>query len=246
MFETLRSSLEGVFVEEMDTRGGAAADQSMSHHELASRLANQMRETLHHTQSSARHHLCNDGTIRSLDESLLENYRRLCRLLFRAAQAGAVRNDLVGESKPRILFVCRRDSGLFERLQSVAQEQRDSWICATIAADFRQLPIMARLFGPTHVVVEAIPGAAVWDQLEVVRSMPEGRRLNVIGVAAEERVGDDEKSGRQILEERGVESIVGAGSDLPQMLSERISGPATRSQSAAVPDAGVESASAGL
>ena len=226
MFETLRSSLEGVFVEEMDTRAGAAADQALSHSDLAERLARQMREALRQTQSGARHHLCSDGSIRSLDESLLDTYRRLCRLLFRAVQAGAVTNEMVTQHRPRVLFLCRRSSELFERLQSIAQERADDWICATISADFRQLPIMARLFGPTHVVVEAIPGAALWDQISILRGMPEGKRLSIIGVAAEGRGDGEEKSGREVLAAHGIESIVGAGSALPQVLGERIAPPA--------------------
>lgn len=221
MFETLRGALEGVFVEEGDTRAGAAADEAMSHHELAARLERQVRETLAQTESGSRYNLCSDGSIRSLDDSLLDAYRRFCRLLFRAAREGAMENELIGHNQPRVMIVCSRDGGLVERLQSIVQERRDDWACAMVVANYRQLPLMARVFGPTHLVVEAIPGAAVWDQLDVVRRMPEGRRLRMIGVAAETGDGGD----RELLERHGVASVVGAGASLPQSLAQQIQGP---------------------
>jgi len=245
MFEALRGSLEGVFVEEMDTRAGAATDQALSHSDLAERLARQVREALRQTQSGARHHLCSDGSIRSVDESLFDIYRRLCRLMFRAVQAGAVEDEVVAQNKPRVLIVCRRTSELFERLQSIAQERADEWICATISADFRQLPIMGRLYGPSHIVVEAIPGTALWDQIETLRGLPEGKRLNIIGVAAEERSDGQERSDREVLAAHGIASIVGAGAALPQALgdlitpspgaSRSISAPAAEGATAAAP-----------
>jgi hypothetical protein len=235
MFEALRGSLEGVFVEEMDTRAGAAADQALSHSELAERLARQMREALRQTQSGVRHHLCSDGSIRSLDESLFDTYRRLCRLMFRAVRAGAVHDEVVAQHKPRVLFVCRRTSELFERLQSIAQERADEWVCATIAADFRQLPIMARLFGPSHIVVEAIPGTALWDQMAILREMPEGKRASVVGVATEERGDGEESSEREVLAAHGVQTILGAGAALPQLLGERIAPTVGSGRSEAAP-----------
>ncbi len=242
MFETLRGSLEGVFVEEGDTRAGAAADESMAYRELAKRLERQVRETLGQTESGARYNLCNDGSIRSLDDSLLDAYRRFCRLLFRAARDGAMENELVGSSQPRVMFVCTEDGELVERLKSIAQERGDEWVTAIVASNYRQLPLMTRVFGPTHIVVEAIPGAAIWDQLELVRQLPEGRRVSVIGVAMEG--SRDGHSDRELLAERGVESVLGAGAALPQSLGEAIS-PASPRQ-VVRDDQSVESAAAPL
>ena len=45
----------------------------------------------------------------------------------------------------------------------------------SVASDFRQLPLMTRLYGPTHLVVETAQHAAIWDQLRLLRSLPEGR-----------------------------------------------------------------------
>lgn len=238
MFETLRSSLEGVFVEEGDTRSGAAADESMSYHELAARLERQVRETLSQTESGARFNLCNDGSIRSLDDSLLDAYRRFCRLLFRAARDGAMENELIGFNQPRVMFVCSRQGELIERLKSIAQERRDEWATAMIASDYRQLPLMTRIFGPTHLVVEAVPGAALWDQLEQVRKLPEGRKLQVIGVAVE-RSGArpaDRVSDRDLFAERNVATVLGAGAALPESLAEIVSPGVSRLSSRGEPE----------
>lgn len=226
MFETLRSSLEGVFVEEGDTRAGAAADESMSHHELAARLARQVRESLGQTESGARYNLCSDGSIRSLDDSLLDAYRRFCRLLFRAARDGAVQNEVVASNRPRVMFISACEGGLGERFKSIAQEKGDQWTTAMVVSDYRQLPIMTRVFGPTHIVVEAIRGAAAWDQLEIVSKLPEGRRVRVVGVAMEG--SRDGVSDREMLAERGVETVLGAGAALPQALAEVIAPSARR------------------
>ena len=221
MFETLRGSLEGVFVEEGDTRAGAAADESMSYHELAARLERQVRETLSQTESGARHNLCSDGSIRSLDDSLLDTYRRFCRLLFRAAREGAMENELIGNNQPRVMFVCAREGDLVERLKSIAQERGDDWASVLVASNYRQLPLMARIFGPTHLVVEATANVAVWDQLDLVRRLPEGRRVCFIGVAAE--ATGDGAGGRDTLAQRGIVRVLGDGASLPQALAQEIS-----------------------
>jgi CheY-like chemotaxis protein len=239
MFETLRSSLEGVFVEEGDTRAGAAADESMTYGELARRLERQVQETLAQTESGMRHNLCNDGSIRSLDDSLLDAFRRFCRLLFRAARDGAMENELLGLNQPRVMMVCSQDGELVERLKSIAQERGDEWATALVASNYRQLPLMARVFGPTHLIVEAIPGSAVWDQLELVRQLPEGRRSRIIGVAMEGS-RDGAPSDRELLADRGIETVLGAGAALPQSLAEAIS--PTPSKPARLEDEGAESA----
>ncbi len=238
MFETLRGSLEGVFVEEGDTRSGATADQSMAYRELAKRLERQVGETLAQTESGARYNLCSDGSIRSLDDSLLDAYRRFCRLLFRAARDGAMENELVGYNQPRVMFVCADDGPLLERFKSIAQERGEEWATAVVASNYRQMPLMVRVFGPTHIVVEAVPGAAVWDQLGLVRQLPEGRRLSVVGVAMEG--SRDGQSDRELLAERGVEVILGAGAALPQSLAEAVS--PTSSTASVRGDLGADSA----
>ena len=240
MFETLRSSLEGVFVEEGDTRAGAAADESMSHHELAARLARQVRESLSQTESGARYNLCSDGSIRSLDDSLLDAYRRFCRLLFRAARDGAVQNEVVASNRPRVMFISACEGGLGERFKSIAQEKGDQWTTAMVVSDYRQLPIMTRVFGPTHIVVEAIRGAAAWDQLEIVSKLPEGRRVRVVGVAMEG--SRDGVSDREMLAERGVETVLGAGAALPQALAEVIAPSARRDPLSRPSEQGVDAA----
>jgi hypothetical protein len=125
--------------------------------------------------------LCSDGSIRSLDETLLDTYRRVCRLLFRAAGSGAVASEVFRSSRPRVLFVCRRDGELFARLNTFREASSDCHVFA-ISADVRQLPIMTRLYGPTHLVVDSTYGSALWDQLRTVRSLPEGRQLAIIAV----------------------------------------------------------------
>ncbi len=221
MFETLRGSLEGVFVEEGDTRAGAAADESRSHSELADRLTRQLRETLDQTTSGARFNLCSDGSIRSLDDSLLDAYRRFCRLLFRASRDGALQNEVIRDNQPRVMFVCTQSGDLLERFKSIAQEKGEAWTTAMVCSDYRQLPLMTRVFGPSHIVVEAISASGAWDQLELVKQLPEGRRVGLIGVATEGT--RDGMSDRDVLAKHGVETVVGAGSALPQALDEAIS-----------------------
>ena len=227
MFETLRSSLEGVFVEEGDTRGGATADASRSHHELAARLEQQVRETLSQAEAGSRYNLCSDGSIRSLDDSLLDAFRRFCRLLFRAAGDGAVQNDLMTHNEPRVMFVCAESGELIERFKSIAQEKGDAWETALVSSSYRQLPLMARVFGPTHLVIEAVPGGAIWDQVEAVKQLPGAQRLKVIGVAVEgarEGISD-----REVFGTHEIDTVVGAGAALPHSLDLEISPSAGRS-----------------
>ena len=181
MFETLLAGLEGVYVEEIDTPAGAVADQARSYTDLAARLTRQLDEALQHAKSGARYGLCSDGSVQSLGDMLLDTYRRVCRLLFRAVTAGAVESELSGRSGVRVLVVRHPDGDPIEQLLAAANGG-GHWPVFSVASDFRQLPLMARLYGPTHLVVETAQHAALWDQLRLVRALPEGRRLQIVGV----------------------------------------------------------------
>lgn len=181
MFETLRSGLEGVYVEEVDTPGGAAADEAKSYTDLASALAQQLVETLAQAQTGAQFGLCSDGSIRSLDDTLHDTFRRVCRLLFRAVGAGAVENQMVSPTRPRVLVVCRTESDVWERL-ALLEAERSDWHVFAVCADVRQLAIMTRMYGPHHMVVDGAYGTALWDQLKVIRALPEGQRLHILGI----------------------------------------------------------------
>ncbi|MGH7787436.1 MAG: response regulator [Candidatus Binatia bacterium] len=208
VFETLRAGLEGVSVEEMDTPTGAAADQAQSYAQLASRLGVQLAEALRQAESGARYALCSDGSVRSLGDTLLDSYRRVCRLLFRAAAAGAV-DPGASDERPRVLVVCHRDSAVREPLERASREAVD-WHVLRVAADFRQLPMTARLYGPTHAIVDAGHGGALWDQIQVIRALPEGRRLQIIGVVPDGAAPPN----RERAEALGLSHVVEAGADL--------------------------------
>ncbi|MDX2167224.1 MAG: response regulator [Deltaproteobacteria bacterium] len=180
LLETLRAGLEGVFVEELDTPG-ALADRAQSYTELAARVREQLAEALRQAESGAPYALCDDGSIRSLGETLLDGYRRVCRLVFRAAAAGVLTDGSGDGARPRVLVACHKDSPVYASLARAVAEA-DDWLAVQVASDFRQLPMTVRLFAPTHVLVDAAPGGPVWDQLALVRRLPEGQRLQCIGV----------------------------------------------------------------
>jgi CheY-like chemotaxis protein len=229
MFETLRSGLEGVYVEEVDTTGGAAADEAKSYTDLASALAQQLVETLAQAQTGAQFGLCSDGSIRSLDDTLHDTFRRVCRLLFRAVGSGAVENqELVSPTRPRVLVVCRTDSELWERLSQMRGERSD-WHVFTVSADVRQLAIMTRLYGPRHIIVDAGYGPALWDQLKVVRALPEGQRVRMLGVthAQVESGASGAQPGADLLAALAVEVIEDPGYGLLQAVCSHIERPAS-------------------
>jgi len=183
LFETLRDGLEGVFVEELETPAGALADRAQSYTDLAARVRQQLGEALQQAESGAPYTLCDDGSIRSLGETLLDGYRRVCRLVFRAAAAGVLTPEPGDSARPRVLVACHHDSPVYASL-SRAVAEADDWQTLQVASDFRQLPATVRLFGPTHVLIDGAAGGPVWDQLALVRRLPEGQRLQCIGVLA--------------------------------------------------------------
>jgi hypothetical protein len=219
MFETLRAGLEGVYVEEVDTRAGALVDYAKSYTDLASQLTRQLGETLAQARSGLSFSLGSDGSLRSLDESLLDAYRRLCRLLFRAVTAGALQKEgLAG--RPRVLVACHCDSAMFESMQAVT---RDIDECHTlfVAERFRQLPMLVRLYGPTHLIVDVGHGGALLDQLKVIREMPEGKRLQIVAVTAsrDRQLG---LGGGTPLSELGIGAVIQDGPGLLLRLRERV------------------------
>lgn len=218
MFEALRASLEGVFVEEVDTPAGAAADQAKTYTDLIEQLSGELDETLRHTRSGARFTLYRDGSVRSLDETLLDVFRRSCRLLFRAVVAGAV----TGESTPnprRILVACHQGSRVHEQLRSMLAAHPD-WQVFVISSELRQLPMVVRLYGPTRLIAEVTGSGALWDQLRVVQRMPEARAMTVLGIAEPERLvvlGDGDGAG-PLLAERGVTRVWHSAFDVEREL----------------------------
>ncbi len=217
MFEALSAGLEGVYVEEVDTPAGAAADEAKSYTELVAQLTRQLGEALGQARSGTRYALCNDGSVRSLGDVLFDAYRRVCRLLFRAAAVGAV--DHAAPNPARVLVAVHRDSELFDGLRAMT-EQCGPEHSMLVSERFRQLPMVTRLYGPTHLVVEATGTGALWDQLRLVHAMPESRRLKVIGVT--QRTGVRPDGSRQLdataLEQRGIQTVIEHGPDLQQAL----------------------------
>jgi len=181
MLEALRGGLEGVYVEELDT-SGALADRARSYTDVATRLREQLGEALRQAESGASAALCEDGSIRSLADTLLDSYRRVCRLLFRAAASGALDAGAATAARPRVLIACHRDSPVYPALARAADEAGEDWIAVRVAADFRQLPMTVRLFGPTHVLVDAGRAGPAWQQVQLARRLPEGRRMQVVGL----------------------------------------------------------------
>lgn len=180
IFETLRAGLEGVHVEEAETSAGASAgaDGSRSYPELVAQVARQLQETLTHAASGARYNLCSDGSIRSLEDALLDSYRRVCRLVFRSATT-AVAPAVAEAPRPRVLLVGRADGDAAEAVATAASDA--DWHLFRITAGFCQLPLMARLYGPSHLVVD-LSGPTLWGELAALRQMSESRRLRVVGV----------------------------------------------------------------
>lgn len=179
MFETLRAGLEGVYVEESDTPPGAIADHARSYTELASLLAQQLGETLEHARSGSRFALGGDGSIRSLNDALLDTHRRVCRLLFRAVAAGVIEGQPTSPAQVRLLVVS--DGTSFPAAALAPLSEQNGWNVFHIGQSFSQLPIMARCYGPTHVVID-LGNEAALAQLSKLQRQSDSRRLKVIGI----------------------------------------------------------------
>jgi CheY-like chemotaxis protein len=209
MFETLRASIEGVYVEEVDTPLGAAADQAKSYTDLLDSLTRELGEGLRHARSGARFLMYGDGSVRSLDESLLEMFRRSCRLLFRAVTAGAVSNESA-PVKRRFLVACQKDSQVARQIPAMLAAHPD-WQVFTVSEGFRQLPMMVRLYGATDLITEVTWHGALWDQLRTLTRLPEAREMRVIGVLSADRQAPSslsESDRLQALQERGIQRTV--------------------------------------
>jgi hypothetical protein len=221
MFETLRSSLEGVYVEEVDTPAGAAADQAKSHMDLIEQLSHQLEEGLQHARTGARYRLYGDGSIRSFDEALLDVFRRSCRVLLRAAAADTAGHDISARGD-RVLVACSRHSPFYEQLQAVVAAHPE-WSVVVVADNFRQLPLLVRLFGPASMIAEVTWTGALWDQLRIVQQMPEARTVRMIGIADAEQLGRldemDHQTRAALLAERGFLQILKSGFEVEALLS---------------------------
>jgi CheY-like chemotaxis protein len=218
IFETLRAGLEGVHVEETDTTAGAAADQWRAYAELATPLARQLEETLAHATSGARYTLASDGSIRSLEDALLDSYRRVCRLIFRSVTAGVAR-AAADAPRPRVLVVGRADGEPAEAVATAADGA--DWHLFRITSGFCQLPVMARLYGPSHLVVD-LSGPTVWSELAALRQMSESRRLRLIGVVDAGAAAPDQAQ----LASHGIGTLLVAGPRLAEEIHRWVSGEA--------------------
>ena len=157
-----------------------------------------------------------DGSVRSLDESLLEMFRRSCRLLFRAVTAGAVAHE-AAPSRRRILVACQRDSQVYRQVPAMLAAHPD-WHVFTIYEGFRQLPMMTRLYGPTDIIAEVTWAGALWDQLRIIQRLPEAQQITVIGVTSADRVPPatlaDSSTRTAAFAERGLSRVVGSVFDI--------------------------------
>ncbi len=210
MFETLRSSTEGVYVEEVDTPLGATTDQAKSYIDILEALIHELGECLHHARSRVKYRLYSDGSVRSFNESLHEIFRRACRLLFRATSAGVAAHEMPVEKK-RVLVVCTKGSMVHRQLPALTAAHPD-WQIFHITEGFRQLPMITRLFGPQAVFVEITWAGALWDQLALTARLPEMASAEIIGVISPEKVPPptlaDQTAQQASLHERGIRTVV--------------------------------------
>lgn len=210
MFETLRASIEGVYVEEVDTPLGAAADQAKSYLDLLDALSKELAEGMRHARSGTKYRMYNDGSVRSLDGALHEIFRRTCRLLFRATSAAAVTNEPQAP-RERVLVVCHKGGTMWRQLPALLAAHPE-WQAFTISEGFRQLPMMVRLLAPSLVLTEIAPSGALWDQLRVAAQLPEWRDAEVVGILASDRplpahwTGED--SQQAAIAERGIARVL--------------------------------------
>lgn len=215
VFETLRAGLEGVHVEEAETSAGAT-ESSRSYAELATQLARQLQETLAHATSEARFALCSDGSIRSREDALLDTYRRVCRLVLRSVTSGAALAHRE-TPRPRVLVVGRPAGETVEAAAAAAHG--GDWHLFRITSGFCQLPLMARLYGPSHLIVD-LSGPTVWSELTALRQMNESRRLRLIGVVAAGTAAPDAEE----LARHGIATVLAAGPRLADDLHRMVVG----------------------
>jgi hypothetical protein len=93
-----------------------------------------------------------------------------------------------------------------------------------VSERFRQLPLITRLYGPTHIVVDLGGSGALWDQLRLVATVPERRRMRVIGVTAGRRDSASPRADLEAQRESSVDEIVAAGPSVIEQLRQRIAG----------------------
>ncbi len=210
MFETLRASIEGVYVEEVDTPLGAAADQAKSYVDLLEALSKELAEGVRHARSGAKYLMYSDGSVRSLDGSLHEIFRRACRLLFRATSAAAVSNEAPPQ-KQRVLVLCHKGGTMWRQVPAMLAAHPE-WQAFTICEGFRQLPMMLRLLAPSLVVTEVAPSGALWEQLRTAARLPEWAQSEVIGVSSPDRPTpadwEDPAARQAALSERGISRLL--------------------------------------
>jgi CheY-like chemotaxis protein len=239
-FEILRSGLEGVYVEEIDTPAGATADQAKSYIDLLGQLSRELDEGLQHACSGVRYHLYRDGAMRAFDETLLDVFRRSCRLLFRAAVAGIVDSEPVPSGR-RVLVICHKNSRVHGQLQSWVSAHPE-WHVIAVTDNFRQLPLLTRLYGPTDIIAEVTWSGALWDQLRTLRRLPETRTTaTIVGIVdpdALARHADMDPAARAAaLAERGVSRVFASAMELE---AELLEGPSTVASLGSVSEAGRE------
>lgn len=237
VFETLRSSTEGVYVEEVDTPLGAAADQAKSYIDILEALVRELGEGLQHARSGAKYRLYGDGSVRSFDESLHEIFRRTCRLVFRATSAGAVAHES-GSTRTRVLVVCTKGSAVHRQLPAVTAAHPD-WQLFHVTEGFRQLPLVVRLLAPNIVFAEVTWSGALWDQLAVIARLPEMQTARVIGIAAGGKSIpaplQDAAARNAAIRERRIEAVVPSLFAAEALLAEPAATPAAETSDAATP-----------
>lgn len=227
MFETLRSSIEGVYVEEVDTPLGAAADQAKSYVQILEALIQELSEGVRHARSGAKFLMYSDGSVRSLDGSLHEIFRRTCRLLFRATSAAVVSNEAPTQ-KQRVLILCQKGTTLCRQIPALLAAHPD-WQAFTVSEGFRQVPMVVRLFGPSLVIAELTGAGALWEQLRLAAQLPELQSAEVVGVTSPDRAMPawwaDASAREQALTERRIARVVTSVFDWEQQSFERLPQP---------------------
>lgn len=218
IFETLRSSIEGVYVEEVDTPLGAAADQAKSYIQILEALIQELSEGVRHARSGAKFLMYSDGSVRSLDGALYEIFRRTARLLFRATSAGVVTSETPAQ-KQRVLVLCAKGSTVSRQIPALVAAH-PHWQAFNVNEGFRQVPMVVRLFGPSLVIAEVTGSGALWEQLRLVAQLPELQGAEVVGVVSADRAlppwWGDASLREQALAERKISRLIASIFELEQ------------------------------